>query len=290
MGLFLLPRQFPLLPRKKKTEKSDYGHVFVLAGSKGLSGAAKLASRAALVSGAGLVTLGVPASLQSLMERSLTEVMPMALPETKAGALSLSALGKIRAFIKKRRINVLAVGPGLSQNTGTTQLVRKIVRGASIPVVLDADGLNSFKGKTGLLRTRNAAPLVLTPHKREFERLFAKKWPTAGSERIKLAKKLARFYHVVLVLKGDRTLVVEGEKVYVNDTGNPGMAKGGTGDVLTGIIASFIAQGLDPFRACAWAVYIHGRAGDVAVKVKGELSLVAGDLIDTLPRVFKSLV
>ncbi|MGH7197368.1 MAG: NAD(P)H-hydrate dehydratase [Candidatus Omnitrophota bacterium] len=288
MGLVRLPRKFPLLPRKKRTDKSDYGHVLVLAGSKGLSGAAKLASRAALVSGSGLVTLGVPQSLEGLMARALTEVMPLGLPETKGGALSPSAYGKIAGFIKKRKINALAVGPGLSQDVRTGSLVRKLVKNAVVPVVLDADGLNSFRKRVSLLRGRKTS-LVLTPHQREFERLFGKPWPENEDARIRLAKKLSRFYDVVLLLKGHRTLVVHGDRVYVNKTGNPGMAKGGTGDVLTGIIASFIAQGLDPFSAAVWAVTVHGRAGDAAAKVKGQLGLVASDLIDHLPGVLKSL-
>jgi NAD(P)H-hydrate epimerase len=234
------------------------------------------------------VTLGVPAGLQSLMARSLTEVMPMGLPETGAGSIAYSAFGRIRAFITKRKISVLALGPGLSQDAATMKLVRRLVREASIPVVLDADGLNSFKGHAPLL-CGHRAPLVLTPHRREFERLFGEKWPEHEVARIELAKKLARFYHVVLVLKGHRTLVVDGSRVYVNTTGNPGMAKGGTGDVLTGVIASFAAQGLNLFQASAWAVHLHGKAGDRAARKRGQLGLVASDLIDALPEVFKSL-
>jgi NAD(P)H-hydrate epimerase len=214
--------------------------------------------------------------------------MPMGLPETRGGSISFSALGKIRTFIQKRKISVLAVGPGLSRDPGTMKLVRGLVAETSVPVVLDADGLNSFKGHAPLLG-RHRAPLALTPHRRDFERLFGETWPEREAERIELAKKLARFYHVVLVLKGHRTLVVDGNRVYVNTTGNPGMAKGGTGDVLTGVIASFAAQRLDLFRASAWAVHLHGKAGDRAARKRGQLGLVASDLIDALPEVFKSL-
>ena len=135
---------------------------------------------------------------------------------------------------------------------------------------------------------RHAGPLVLTPHEREFERLFGQPLPNKPSGRMALAKKLSKFYDVVLVLKGHRTLVVESPQVYVNTTGNPGMAKGGTGDVLTGIIASFIGQGLGAFQAAVWAVYFHGKAGDFAARQKGELALTASDLIDALPKVFKN--
>jgi len=283
---FKLPRKFPLLPRKKNTSKHDYGHVLVLAGSKGLTGAAILASRAALVSGSGLVTLGIPRGLENFFARSLVEIMQLGLPETKEGTLGRAAYSKIRAFIKKRNINSLAIGPGLSHSTETSALVRRLVKNAFSPIVLDADGLNSFRRKANELRG-HPSPLVLTPHEREFERLFGQPLPKKPSARIALAKKLSKFYDVVLVLKGHRTLVVEGHRVYVNTTGNPGMAKGGTGDVLTGIIASFIAQGLETFQAAVWAVYFHGKAGDFAARQKGELSLSAGDLTEALPKIFR---
>ena len=284
---FKLPQKFPLLPRKKNTSKHDYGHVLVLAGSKGLTGAAILASRAAFVSGSGLVTLGVPRGLENFFAWSLVEIMQLGLPETKEGALARAAYSKIQAFIKKRKINSLAIGPGLSHSAETSALVRRLVKNAFLPLALDADGLNSFRGKAKELR-EHPSPLVLTPHEREFERLFGQSLPKMPSGRITLAKKLSKFYDVVLVLKGHRTLVVEGDLVYVNTTGNPGMAKGGTGDVLTGIIASFMGQGLEAFEAAVWAVYFHGKAGDLAVRQKGELALSAGDLIEALPKVFRS--
>ncbi len=283
---FFLPRKFPLLPRKKNTDKSDYGHVLILAGSRGMTGAAILASRAALRSGSGLVTLGTPKSLEGQVGKSLVEVMKLGLPETRQATLGLPAYGEIVKFIAKRKINSLAIGPGLSLNRQTMSLVRRLVQKVTVPVVLDADGLNSFRGRAGILAKHAASDLVLTPHKKEFERLFSKKLPERKPARIALAKRLSKFYDVVLVLKGHETLVVRGDKVYANQTGNPGLAKGGTGDVLTGMIASFIAQGLDSFQAAVWAVYFHGRAGDVAAKKKGELGLIASDLIEYLPKVF----
>ena len=178
------------------------------------------------------------------------------------------------------------MGPGLSVKPAPAALVRKIVREFSVPIVLDADGLNSFKGKAAELR-KHAGPLVLTPHRKEFERLFREKYPENLKAREALAKKLSRFYHGVLVLKGHRTVVTDGRRVYVNRTGNPGMAKGGSGDVLAGVVAAFIAQGLGSFEAAVWAVYFHGRAGDRAVREKGELSLVASDIIEYFPKVFR---
>lgn len=277
---------FPLLPRKKNTDKSRYGHALVLAGSKKMPGAALLAARAALASGAGLVTLGIPECLSDAVPGALPEAMPLALPQTPGGSFSFLACRPALDFIRKRKIKAILVGPGLSAHGETARFARRLIRETPVPAVLDADGLNGFKGKAGLLRKR-AAPLVLTPHRGEFERLFSQKWPEKESARLALAKKLSKFYDVVLVLKGHRTLIVEGEVAIVNRTGNPGMAKGGSGDVLAGMIAAFIAQGLGAWEAARWAVYFHGLAGDIAVKKKGELGLLASDLIEALPKAFR---
>ena len=153
-------------------------------------------------------------------------------------------------------------------------------------MVLDADGLNAFKARASELK-KYTAPLVLTPHDREFERLFQCACPQKTSQRIALAKKMARLYHVVLVLKGPKTIVTDGSHLYVNPTGNPGMAKGGSGDVLTGVLAAFLAQKLSAFEAARWAVYFHGLAADLAVEKKSQLSLIASDIIDYLPLAFR---
>lgn len=281
-------KTFPLLPRKKNSDKRNYGHVLVLAGSSGLTGAAILASRAALVSGAGLTTLGCASSLQPIFSRVLVEVMMLGLPGTAAGALSSAAYPRIMEFIRSRKISCVALGPGLGHSPSTVSLVKRLVPNVPVPMVLDADGLNALQGSTKLLKT-HLGPLVLTPHEREFERVFATAWPEDRKSRAALAKKLSRIYDVVLVLKGRNTLVVSGGSVYENLTGNPGMAKGGTGDVLTGAVASFIGQGLDAFRAACWAVYCHGLAADLAVKRTGELALTAGDILSFLPKSFQTL-
>ena len=278
---------FPLLPRKKFTDKSHYGHVLVLAGSRSMSGAGQLVSWAALSAGSGLVTVGSPRStLRVFSKKALAEVMHLELPESSKGALSAQAYPKIISFMRGRSVNCLAIGPGLTHERGAASLVRKLVQTAVVPVVLDADGLNAFRGKTQQLK-KHCSPLILTPHRKEFERLFSMDWPEKKSQRVVLAKKLSRSYDGTLVLKGHRTLVAQGNRVYENRTGNPGMAKGGSGDVLTGIIAAFVAQGLGPFEAACWGVHFHGRAGDLAVKTKGELSLLASDLIEFLPKAFK---
>lgn len=231
------------------------------------------------------MTLGLPKSLEPRVAKSLLEAMQTGLPETQNGALSLKAFPAVQRFVEKRRVKSLAIGPGLSRGKETTALVRKITAEMTLPAVLDADGLNAFERKRGLLK-RHRGPLILTPHEGEFERLFGEKAPASTASRAALAKKLSKFYDVVLVLKGAPTLVVQGEKVYVNRTGNPGLAKGGSGDVLTGVIAAFVAQGLEPFEAAAWGVYFHGLAADLAVKEKSQLALLAGDVIDFLPKAF----
>ncbi len=282
----LPPKNFPLLPRKKGSDKSCFGHALILAGSRGLTGAMILASRAALESGSGLVTLGLAESLLPIAAKSIPEVMQLPLKETKEASPRFSAYSAIKNFIDKRRANGLLIGPGLSQNTETQKLVRKLVRSISVTTILDADGINSFKRKRKEILSHKGK-LVITPHKKEFERLFSEKWPENKDQRIKLAKKLSKFYDVVLVMKGRGTLVVHHDRCYVNSTGNPGMAKGGSGDVLAGIITAFVCQRLEPFEAACWAVYFHGKAADLAVKERGELSLIASDIIRFLPKAFK---
>lgn len=277
--------KFPLLPRKKSADKSAYGHVLIMAGSRRMTGAAILASNAALRSGAGLVTLGFPDGLDRYLSKLPPEVMRLPLAATKDLSIGPKALKPSLEFIRKRKISALAVGPGLSTHSDTASFMREIVSQAPVPIVLDADGLNAFQGHGRRLK-RHAGQLVLTPHRREFERLFGEKWPEGEKPRAALAKRLSKFYDVVLVLKGHRTLVVCGDRVYVNRTGNPGLAKGGSGDVLTGIIAAFVGQGLDPYEAARWAVYFHGLAADIAVKRTGELGLTASDVIEALPKAF----
>lgn len=261
--------------------------MLVVAGSKSMTGAALLTTRAALRSGSGLVTLAAPKSVTSAVSRAIPEALLLTLAETRSGSIATSAYKKIAEAVKKKSIRVLAVGPGLSLNKETAGLVRRVVRDMPLPIVLDADGLNSFKGKAGFLRKRRS-DLVLTPHKREFERLFSEKLPDRQPERVRLAKKLCKFYDVVLVLKGHHTLIASSHKALINKTGNPGLAKGGSGDVLTGMIAAFIAQGLGPFEAARWAVYFHGKAADLAVRKKSELGLLASDIVDYLPKAFAS--
>ncbi|MDD5545618.1 MAG: NAD(P)H-hydrate dehydratase [Candidatus Omnitrophica bacterium] len=273
--------------RKADSNKGDYGHVFVLAGSPGFTGAAALCSRAALLSGSGLVTLGIAKSLNPIMARKLTEVMTKPLPETRGGTLSEKAYAGIMKFADKA--DCLAIGPGLSRNPGAQRLVRKVIIALKGPVVLDADGLNALEGRVELLK-RAKAPVVVTPHPGEMSRLAGLTVKTVSAAKEKVAKEFANKYNVVCVLKGHRTVVAApGGRRYVNFTGNPGMAKGGTGDVLTGMIASFIGQGIRPFDAAKLGVYLHGLAGDLAAKDKGEVSMLASDLLNKIPEAVKKL-
>ena len=274
-----------LLPRKVDSHKGDFGHVLILAGSARFSGAAVLCSQACLRAGAGLVTLGIPKSLnKAFIKIKPTEAMTLPLPETKEITLSPPAFSKIREFAKK--INVLVIGPGLSQNRSTQSLIRKLASCAVKPLVIDADGLNALVGYLSVLPKK--IPVILTPHPGEMARLLKVKVAQVQKDRKKVAKDFVNRYNVILVLKGHQTIVVEkNRELFINKTGNPGMAKAGSGDVLTGIIAAFLAQGLSGFEAAKYAVYLHGLAGDLAAKEKTQLAMIASDIIDKLPKAIK---
>lgn len=276
-----------LLPkRKSETYKGSFGRVFILAGSKGLSGACILAGNACLRAGAGLVTVGVPESLVLPLARRLTEVMTKSLPETKEGTTDFRAFQKIKVFLKTQ--DVLVIGPGLSQNSSTQKCIQKIIHSSRLPMVIDADGFPK-KGFARFLKLK--APAVLTPHLGEFLRVFGGKAPKGLAERKKRALQIAQKFKVVMVLKGHQTVVASPKgEVYVNTTGNPGMATAGLGDILSGMIAAFLGQGLEPFHAAWVSVYLHGLAGDLAAKKVGEISLVASDLLEMLPVVFKKVL
>lgn len=270
-----------LRPRAPETHKGDVGHVLVLAGSEGLTGAAALCSLGALRAGAGLVTLGIPKSLNDIMEVKLTEVMTTPLPETKARSLSLQALPEILDLIE--RVDVVALGPGLSQQPETKRLVQQLLPRVTKPLVVDADGLNAVAEEPKVL-SRLTLPIVVTPHPGEMGRLIRLSAQDVQRDRERIAKEFATKYKVIVVLKGHRTVVanVDGE-LHINDTGNPGMATGGCGDVLTGAIAGLLGQGLSLFDAARLGVYLHGLAGDMAAEEIGEVGLIASDLLDRIP-------
>ncbi len=277
--------------RKPHTHKGDYGHIFVLAGSRGLSGAAILCADSAMRTGAGLVTLGIPESLYPIVARRVfLEVMAKPLPETKEQALHQSAYKKIFDFAQKT--DVLAIGPGLSRNHSTQRLILKIISAIDKPMVIDADGLNALVGHLNILRTTHYARrmTILTPHLGEFSRLIGKPVIEVEKNREILAKKFSSDYNIILVLKGHKTVVVSpGKKVYINTTGNPGMATAGSGDVLTGMIAALLAQGLHGFEAAKLGVYLHGLAGDLAAREKTQAGMIASDIIEKIPQAIKRI-
>jgi len=240
-------------------------------------------------SGSGLVTLGIPQGLNNaVIKIKPREVMTLPLPATKEGSLSLSAYRKIKDFIKD--IDVLLIGPGLSTNKSTKSLVRKIIFSFDKPLVIDADGLNALAGKPDKLKlfSGKVKDVVLTPHPGEMSRLLGISVKKVQERREELAKEFARDNNVTLILKGFRTVVVDPRGgLYINSTGNPGMSTAGSGDVLSGIVASFLGQGLTGFSAAKYAVYLHGLAGDLAAKKKTQLGMIASDIIEKIPEAIK---
>jgi ADP-dependent NAD(P)H-hydrate dehydratase / NAD(P)H-hydrate epimerase len=279
-----------LAPRVREANKGSYGHVLVVGGSLGKAGAAAMAGFAALRAGAGLSTVATPKSVVATVAGFHPEVMTEALPETDEGTISRRALESIAPTLTERK-TVVAIGPGISRNRETEELVRALVKPGVVPedavLVLDADALNAFEGAADGLNGHGRS-IVITPHPGEMARLTGLTIAKIQANRLEVARRFAREHEVIVVLKGHRTLVAAPDgTVWVNPTGNPGMATGGTGDVLTGMIAGLIAQ--HPQRvleATALAVYLHGLAGDLAAEVVGENSLVATDLVRFLPNAF----
>ena len=275
-----------MLPeRKPDGHKGDFGKVLVLAGSTGMTGAAALAARAAFRSGSGLVKIGCPRSVQPVIASLIQEATSQPLPDVaKKGALALRALGEIRALLEDH--DAIAIGPGIGTHHETRDLVLRLLSKLDKPAVIDADGLNALVGKLDVLKEVEGA-VTLTPHPGEFKRLTGISVPTDIHERIEVAREFATEYRVTLVLKGSPTLVADAEgEVYLNPTGNNGMATGGSGDVLTGAIASLLGQGMSALEAAACGVFVHGSAGDLAAAELSPRSVIAGDLIDFLPEAF----
>jgi len=276
-----------LRKRKKDSHKGTYGHLLAVAGSLGKTGAAVLAGRAALKTGAGLVTVATPRAALPSIARSMMELMTEPLAETREGTISAEAVAGAVKLMKGK--DALLLGPGISINPSTIQFVSGLLARAKGPVVIDADGLNILALRPALLPDL-PQPTILTPHPGEFARLCGLSLKAIFSEKLRLAPEFASKYGVFLVLKGYRTLVASPDgRVFVNPTGNPGMATGGSGDVLSGLIASLIIQEKDVLGSVLAAVYLHGLSGDIAATKTGERALIAGDLIRYLPQAFKRL-
>lgn len=272
--------------RRPDAYKGDCGRVWAVAGSTGLTGAAALCTAAALRSGAGLVTLGIAAGLNSIMEVKVTEVMTRPLPEAADGAIGLAAWGIIEH--EAAASQVLAVGPGLGRQVETLALVREIVEKSQVPLVLDADALYALQDHTGLLGKAKHMP-VLTPHAGEMARLTGLTVADINENRLDVTKMAANEWQAIVVLKGAPTLIaLPGGEIFVNTTGNAGMATAGSGDVLTGVIAGLLAQGLSGCDAALCGVYLQGLAGDLAA-ANGMAGLLAGDLLKTLPAALAQL-
>jgi ADP-dependent NAD(P)H-hydrate dehydratase / NAD(P)H-hydrate epimerase len=269
-------------PRSPDAHKGRFGRVAILGGARGYAGAPVLAARGAIRAGAGLVTVGLPSSIATVPPAALPEAMTRPLPENGAG--TLTAAGEEAAFEFAASQDVVAVGPGLSTHPDAVGLVRRLLLRITVPIVLDADGLNAFAGNAPLLRDA-AGPLVITPHPGEMARLLGREVQEVQDDRVAAARQAARLVGGVAVLKGARTVVASPEgRALVIPTGNPGMATGGMGDVLTGAVAALIGAGLPPFEAAASAAYLHGLAGDLAVESRGECGLLASEVADHIPR------
>jgi ADP-dependent NAD(P)H-hydrate dehydratase / NAD(P)H-hydrate epimerase len=282
-------------PRPADSHKGLYGHVLVIAGSVGKTGAAAMSALAALRAGAGLVTVATPKSALPVVAGLGLEFMTEPLPETDSGTISLQALdGRLMDRLMEGK-SVVALGPGIGGDPETVEFVRELVRDTDVPMVIDADGLNALAGSLDCLNGKGRVR-VLTPHPGEMARLARVKTADVQSQRLDVARDFAARYNVVLVLKGFRTLTADPEgNVWVNPNGNPGMAKGGTGDVLTGVVAGFLAQfgnrsrGRPLVEVAAGAVYVHGLAGDLAGDELGEMSMLAGDLLERIPEALKKV-
>ncbi len=265
--------------RPRDAHKGHFGHVLIVSGSRGKTGAAHLAATAALRSGAGLATVATPASCVPIVAALGAEYMTLPLPETPAGA----AAGSSAAAVLAGAWDVIAVGPGLGTGPEQQTLVFDLVERAAAPLVLDADAVNVFAGDANRLTARDGQILIITPHPGEMARLLGTTAGDIQARRLEVARDFAAGHNVFVVLKGHRTLVATpGGDVFINRTGNPGMATGGSGDVLTGMVAAWLAQLHDAARACCLAVYLHGAAGDLAEADEGEIAMTAGDILSHL--------
>lgn len=269
----LLPNRDPF------AHKGCFGRLLLLCGAVGYTGAAALAARAAVRGGAGLVFLGVPQSIYAIEAAKLDEPIVFPLPDND-GKLSPAALPEI--FSRLEKADVCLLGPGIGLSEGTEQVVVEVLRQAKCPLILDADGITLAAAHKDILRERTA-PTILTPHDGEFRRLMAEPEP----DRQAAAAALAQEINAIVLLKGHHTLITDGVTLYVNHTGNPGMATGGSGDVLSGLLAALVGQGIAPLEAAACAAWIHGAAGDLCAAELGQYGLTPSDMVLTLPRLLK---
>ena len=271
---------FSLLPKRDvNAHKGDFGKLLLLCGSVGFTGAAWFTAMGALRTGAGLVYLGVPEPIYAIEATKLNEPVVFPLP-AQNGMLSEAAIPNI--LDRLPQMDAVLLGPGLGQSDGTFAVLKALLENAHCPVVLDADGINLLRGHMDILRGR-AFPTVLTPHDGEFARLFG----PVGADRVESAKSAALGSNSIVLLKGHRTLITDGQACYRNTTGNPGMAVGGSGDVLAGMLAGLLGQGFSPLEAAACAAWLHGKAGDLCASALSETAMLPTDLLNALPQLFR---
>ena len=269
-----------LLPdRNLESHKGDYGRILLLCGSRGYTGAAALAAMGALRSGAGLVYLGVPESIYSIEAVKLTEPIVFPLPD-KNGMLSINAIEQIIDLLPK--MDAVLVGCGMGCSDDTFAVVQTVLSEYNGPVILDADGINVLAGHIDILRGRTGTTII-TPHAVEFQRLGG----IFAQDRLDAAKSIAIQSNAIVLLKGHNTVITDGNRHYVNPTGNPGMAVGGSGDVLAGIITALIGQGIEPLEAAACGAWLHGAAGDLCAEEIGQYGMLPSDMLEVLPRLLK---
>ncbi|HHY41250.1 MAG TPA: NAD(P)H-hydrate dehydratase [Thermoanaerobacterales bacterium] len=262
--------------------KGTFGRVFIIAGSVGMTGAATLSSTAAVRSGAGLVTIGIPESLNDILEVKVTEAMTLPLPETSSRSIGKGAIEKALSFASK--CDAVVLGPGLSTDYETAEFVRQFILDCTVPMVVDADGLNAMAESPAIFK-KAKAPIIITPHPGEMARLLSTTVSEVQTDRIGAVKTAAEKFSCTAVLKGARTLIATSDgKLMINPTGNIGMATGGSGDVLSGMIGAFLARSMKPYEAAAVGVYLHGLAGDLSAKEQEQICLMATDIIDFLPK------
>ncbi|RPJ17143.1 MAG: NAD(P)H-hydrate dehydratase [Desulfobacteraceae bacterium] len=270
-----------LRPRSGDAHKGGTGHLFIIAGSPGKTGAAAMTAMAAMRAGAGLVTVGLPKSLNPAVEPIILEAMTCPLPENSEGFLSEDSFDAIMHNLTGKKC--VAIGPGLGTDSSTKKLILEVLRSSSLPVVIDADGLNLLVGETSLLK-KIKVPVILTPHPGEMSRLTGNTVELIQKDRISCARDFAREFKVNLVLKGAGTVIAHPDgNVFINPSGNPGMASGGMGDILTGIIAGFVAQGYPADEAARIGVYLHGKAGDRLAESMGPFGFIASDILNAIP-------
>lgn len=278
-----------LAPRAQDGHKGRYGTVLVVAGGRGMAGAAALCGASALRSGAGLVRVATSAEAQPVVASFEPSYMTYPLPNTDEGLVDFSRSRSALAGLVEKA-DVVALGPGLGQSDDIRALVRFLIDETKKPLVIDADGLNALAGEVPIL-ARRKGPTVLTPHPGEFARLTGTDIAAVQADRVRHAAELAATSEgLVVVLKGSGTVVTDGRRYYLNTTGNPGMATGGSGDVLTGVIAALIGQRMEAFDAARLGVFAHGLAGDIARDDHGEVGMIAGDIVDALPDAFAHLL